>query len=142
TDLKMADMDGLQLCERLVALRPEIPVLVMTAFGSVETAVAAIRIGAYDFITKPIEVDALVVALERALEHRALRAEVEQLRRLVDEAGGYGDLIGESVAMQRLYAVLERVAPTDATVLIGGESGTGKEIVARELHRRSTRRAG
>jgi DNA-binding NtrC family response regulator len=141
TDLKMADMDGLQLCERLVARRPEIPVLVMTAFGSVEIAVAAIRTGAYDFITKPIEVDALVVALERALEHRALRTEVEQLRRLADEAGGYGDLIGESVAMRRLYAVLERVAPSDATVLIGGESGTGKELVARELHRRSPRRS-
>jgi len=83
TDLKMADMTGLELCERIVSRRPDVPVVVMTAFGTIETAIAAIRVGAYDFITKPVETDALVVTLERALQHRALRAEVERLRRVV-----------------------------------------------------------
>jgi two-component system, NtrC family, response regulator AtoC len=141
TDLKMADLDGLQLCERLVARRPDVPVLVMTAFGTVETAIAAIRKGAYDFITKPVDLDALMVALARALEHRALRTEVERLRRVTGAAPGFGDLLGESVVMQQLYELLERVATSDATVLVTGESGTGKELVARELHRRSGRAA-
>jgi len=141
TDLKIADLDCLELCERLVARRPDVPVLVMTAFGTVETAIAAIRKGAYDFITKPVDLDALMVALARALEHRALRTEVERLRRVTGAAPGFGDLLGESVVMQRLYELLERVATSDATVLVTGESGTGKELVARELHRRSGRAA-
>src|SRR5438093_1201220 len=86
TDIKMARMSGLELCERIVASRPDLPVVVMTAFGTLEAAIAAIRVGAYDFVTKPVEIDALVIALERAVEHRVLRCEVERLRRVV--AGG------------------------------------------------------
>ena len=142
TDLKMADMTGLELCERIVSRRPDVPVVVMTAFGTIETAIAAIRVGAYDFITKPVETDALVVTLERALQHRALRAEVERLRRLVGDSAGLGELVGASAAMGCLYDLIDRVATSDTTVLITGESGTGKEIVARELHRRGPRSTG
>ncbi|HYR96749.1 MAG TPA: sigma-54 dependent transcriptional regulator, partial [Candidatus Binatus sp.] len=142
TDLKMADMTGLELCERIVSRRPDVPVVVMTAFGTIETAIAAIRVGAYDFITKPVETDALVVTLERALQHRALRAEVERLRRVVGDSAGHGELVGASAAMRWLYDLIDRVATSDTTVLITGESGTGKEIVARELHRRGPRSTG
>ena len=83
TDLNMRGMNGLELCERIVANRPDVPVIVITAFGSLETAVAAIRAGAYDFITKPVEIDALALALERAVQHRALREEVKRLREVV-----------------------------------------------------------
>src|SRR5213594_3392446 len=142
TDIKMARMSGLELCERIVASRPDLPVVVMTAFGTLEAAIAAIRVGAYDFVTKPVEIDALVIALERAVEHRVLRCEVERLRRVVDDAQGFGELVGASAPMKRVYDLLERVVSTDATVLVTGESGTGKELVARALHRRSRRSVG
>jgi two-component system response regulator HydG len=140
TDLNMREMNGIELCERIVANRPDVPVIVITAFGSLETAVAAIRVGAYDFITKPFEVKALALALERAVQHRTLRAEVKRLRRVVDAAGRYGELLGSSAAMQAVYRVLDRIADADATVLVTGESGTGKELVARALHERGRRR--
>ena len=140
TDLDMREMNGVELCERIVANRPDVPVIVITAFGSLETAVAAIRAGAYDFITKPFEVKALCLALERAVQHRTLRAEVKRLRRVVEAAGRYGDLLGSSAAMEAVYRVLDRIADADATVLITGESGTGKELVARALHERGRRR--
>jgi two-component system, NtrC family, response regulator AtoC len=142
TDIKMAHMNGLELCEQIVARRPDLPVVVMTAFGTLESAIGAIRVGAYDFVTKPVEIDALVVALERAVQHRALRTEVERLRRVVDDAEGFGELLGASAPMKRVYDILERVVSSDATVLVTGESGTGKELVARALHRRGRRSAG
>jgi DNA-binding NtrC family response regulator len=142
TDLNMRGMHGLDLCERVVASRPDVPVLVITAFGSLETAVGAIRAGAYDFLTKPVELDALVVALERAVQHRRLRDEVKRLRQVVDDASGFGELIGTSPAMTRVYDLLSRVADSEASVLVSGESGTGKELVARALHRHSRRSNG
>jgi two-component system response regulator HydG len=142
TDLNMAGMSGLELCERIVADRPDVPVVVITAFGSLETAIGAIRVGAYDFITKPFELDALAVALERAVQHRVLRNEVSRLRRVVEDARGFGDLLGASPSMRVLYDLLERVVDSDSSVLISGESGTGKELVARALHRRGRRRSG
>jgi two-component system response regulator HydG len=142
TDLNLKGMSGPELCERVVANRRDVPVVVITAFGSMETAIAAIRAGAYDFVTKPIEMDALGITLERAVRHRALTDEVRRLRRAVADARGLDEMIGASRAMAAVYDVVTRVAETDATVLITGESGTGKELVARALHRRSTRADG
>jgi two-component system, NtrC family, response regulator AtoC len=139
TDLNMKGIGGLELCEQVVADRPDIPVLVLTAFGSFETAVGAIRAGAYDFVTKPVEIEALAIAVRRAAEHRALRGEVKRLREAVANTRGRGDLIGGSPSMQHVYELLDQVSGTDASVLLSGESGTGKELVAREIHSRSKR---
>src|SRR5690606_21563284 len=121
----------IDLCARMVADRPDVPVIVITAFGSMDTAIGAIRAGAYDFLPKPFEIDALVVALRRAVQHRALRAEVKRLRAAVDEARRYDELVGDSEAMRRVFDMIERVKDSGASVLITGESGTGKELVAR-----------
>jgi two-component system response regulator AtoC len=142
TDLNMRGMTGLELCERIVANRPDVPVIVITAFGSLETAVAAIRVGAYDFITKPPEIDALEVALARAIQHRRLRQEVKQLRHAVEESSHCGNLLGTSAAMRGVYDLLDRMTESSASVLITGESGTGKEVAARALHERGARREG
>src|SRR3954469_1524331 len=140
TDLNMKGMTGLELCQRVATERPDIPVLMLTAFGSFETAVGAIRAGAYDFVTKPVEIEALAIAIRRAAEHRALRGEVKRLREVVASTRGRGDLVGASPAMQQVYTLIDQVSATDATVLITGESGTGKEVVAREIHERSRRK--
>jgi len=142
TDLNMGGLSGIQLCQRIVEHRPNLPVVVITAFGNLDTAVAAIRAGAYDFITKPFETDALALALERAAQHHALRDEVRRLRLAVAESRHFEDLLGASAAMKEVYSLLARVAEADASVLISGESGTGKEVVARALHARGRRRAG
>jgi two-component system, NtrC family, response regulator AtoC len=142
TDLHMKGMTGLEVCQQIVADRPDIPVIVLTAFGSFETAVGAIRAGAYDFVTKPVEIEALAIAIRRAGEHRQLRGEVKRLREVVKTALGRGELIGASPAMRQIYDLIDQVSATDATVLITGESGTGKEVVARAVHERSRRNAG
>ncbi len=142
TDLNMREMNGLELCERIVANRPDIPVMVITAFGNFDAAVAAIRAGAYDFISKPVKLDALALALERAVQHRALREEVKRLRQLVADTRRFEDIMGESPAMRKVYELLGRLVETDSTVLITGESGTGKEVIAKALHHRGRRAAG
>jgi DNA-binding NtrC family response regulator len=140
TDLNMRGMDGLTLCARVHASRPDLPVVVITAFGSLEAAIGAIRAGAYDFITKPVKMDALAVALARAVQHRLLREEVKRLRRLVGDTERFEDMIGESPAIGTVRRLLERVVDSDATVLVTGESGTGKEVVAKVLHRHGPRK--
>ncbi len=142
TDLKMPGASGLELCERIAANRPDIPVVVMTGFGSMETAIAAIRAGAYDFITKPIEMDMLALTLQRALNHRQLQDKVRILSEEVERAGGFGEMIGQSPAMRELCNQLTRIAESEVSVLITGESGTGKEVVARAIHKQSRRRNG
>ncbi|MEZ4382922.1 MAG: sigma-54 dependent transcriptional regulator [Nannocystaceae bacterium] len=142
TDLRMPGGSGTDLCQTIVQLRPTLPVIVMTGFGSMEAAIAAIRAGAYDFMTKPFPFEKLQVAIERALEHAALRSELHRLRRAGRETPGLDDLIGASPAMERVFALIERIAATEASVLLTGESGTGKELAARALHRLSRRSDG
>ncbi len=139
TDVKMPGTTGLQLCQQLTKSRPDVPVIVMTAFGTLETAIAAMRSGAYDFITKPIEMDLLAISLNRAIQHRQLTEQVRLLKATNDEAHSFGEMIGKSPAMVKLYDQLDRVAQSDAAVLITGESGTGKELVSRSIHTHSRR---
>ena len=139
TDLKMPGTTGLQLCEKVVANRPDIPVIVMTGFGSLETAVSAIRVGAFDFVTKPIEMALLAIALQRAVQHRRLQEQVKLLSERVARSGQFGEMLGDSPAMHRLYDQLARVADSESSILLTGESGTGKELVARSIHQRSRR---
>ena len=139
TDLQMPGLNGIALCERIVANRPDIPVVVMTAFGNFETAVAAIRAGAYDFVSKPVEMDLLALTLQRAINHRSLSEQVRVLSDRVRQSNRFSKLIGESPVMLKLFDELHHVADTDASVLISGESGTGKELVARALHEQSRR---
>lgn len=139
TDLKMPVMDGIELCKQIVANRSDIPVVVMTAFGSMETAVQAIRAGAYDFVTKPVEMEAINLTLKRAVAHHALQKQVRVLSDVVKKSERFEELIGASPAMQKLYDQLERIAATETSVLVYGESGTGKEVVAKAIHRSSKR---
>jgi len=139
TDLNMRGRSGVELCEYVVKNRSDVPVIVVTAFGSLETAVATLRAGAFDFLTKPFDMQELAIAVERAAQHRLLREEVKRLRRAVEESNSFEELVGVSAPIKEVYALIERVAETDATVLISGETGTGKELAARALHRRSRR---
>jgi two-component system response regulator HydG len=142
TDLNMKGVSGIELCERIVQNRPDLPVIVLTAFGSLDTAVAAIRAGAYDFITKPVELDVLAIAAARAAKHRQLGEEIKRLRREVASTPRYDDLVGDSAPMKAVLEMIGRVADSDVTVLVTGESGTGKEVVARTLHREGPRKDG
>ncbi|HXV60478.1 MAG TPA: sigma-54 dependent transcriptional regulator [Vicinamibacteria bacterium] len=143
TDLNMRNVDGIELCERIVANRPDVPVVVITAFGSVDTAVSAMRAGAYDFIPKPFELEVLGIAIRRAIQHHALRDEVKRLREELRLEHPHEELFGNSTAMRKLNDLIDRVAGASATALVTGESGTGKERVARALHQRSpSRREG
>jgi two-component system response regulator AtoC len=141
TDLNMRQVSGIELCERIVANRPDLPVIVLTAFGSLDTAVSAIRAGAYDFISKPVELEVLAIAIDRATRHRRLGEEVKRLRREV-EGLRFDELTGQSPPMKAVFELIERVADSDVTVLVTGESGTGKEVVARALHRHGPRKNG
>ncbi|HLM74578.1 MAG TPA: sigma-54 dependent transcriptional regulator, partial [Polyangiaceae bacterium] len=144
TDLKMPRMDGMQLLAKLREQDSEIPVIVVTAFGDVASAVGAMRAGAADYLTKPVDFDALLLSIERVLERRDLRVEADTLRRQLREREGDGleGLIGASAAMQKVYRVAKQVAGARATVLITGESGTGKGELARAVHVKSPRAKG
>jgi two-component system, NtrC family, response regulator AtoC len=141
-DVSMAGMSGIALCERIVATRPNLPVVLITAYASVESAIAAVRAGAFDYVTKPFDPEILVLALDRAVRHGQLKDEVGRLREVVARSAEMDGMIGTSPPMRRVFELIERVAETDAAVLIAGRSGTGKELVARALHNRGRHAAG
>ncbi|HYP08777.1 MAG TPA: sigma-54 dependent transcriptional regulator [Bryobacteraceae bacterium] len=140
TDLKLPGMDGLQLISALRRQNSRTPVIVITAFGSVETAVEAMKAGAADFVTKPFSLDHLLTVAHKALEMRALREENTKLREELGIRYEFANIIGRSPAMQEIFSTITRVAPTRATVLLAGESGVGKDLIARAIHFHSPRR--
>ncbi len=139
TDLKMPGIDGLQLLERVRAIDPAIPVILLTAFGSIEDAVEAMKRGAHDYLTKPYNREELKVAIDQALERRRLLIENRELRSRLREQTRRIDIVHASEAMTRILEIVRRIAPTDATVLLTGESGTGKEVIAHAIHAESDR---
>jgi len=140
TDLRLPGMDGLELLSVLHRQDSRIPVILMTAFGTVEKAVEAMKAGAADFLVKPFSLDHLVGTIAKALEFRALRDENIQLREELGRRYAFDNIVGHSPAMQEIFATIMRVAPTRATVLLAGESGVGKDLIARALHYHSPRR--
>ncbi len=136
-DVKMPDLDGLVALERLHALKPGLPVIMMSGHGTIETAVKATQLGARDFLEKPISRDRLLLALRNALE---LSRVVEELKELKAEAGRF-EMLGQGPAMQRIYGLIQRAAPSEGRVLITGENGSGKELIARAIHQQSRRKA-
>jgi len=139
-DIKMPGMDGIELQGRIAAIDPQVMVVMITAYATAETAVKALKQGAFDYITKPIDPDELSHIVNQALEQRRLRSENVRLRETINDLVGLDKIIGESDAMRRVHKLIEHVAQTDATVLILGESGTGKELIARAIHMNSQRR--
>ncbi len=142
TDLRMDDVDGFDVLLASLASEPSRPVLIMTAYGSIDGALEAVRRGAADYLTKPFKMEEVALALERALATQGLRRENERLRKAVEERLGFRSLVGKSAVMLQLYDLLERVSASSAPVIITGESGTGKELVAKALHHGSARAEG
>jgi len=142
TDQRMPGMDGLELLAQVQRLDTRLPVVLMTAYGSVSTAVEAMKRGAADYLTKPFERDELLLVVDKAIRQRQLEDEVVSLHGVLKDRSALGNIIGVSPAMQELYSLIERVSFADVPVLITGESGTGKELVARAVHQRSTRTSG
>jgi len=140
TDLAMRECSGIELCERIVESRPDVPVIVLTAFGSYETAVAAIRAGAYDFLSKPVKLEVLAIAVERAANHRGLREKIRRLEREMSREPLADDIVARSAAMRTVLDLVDRVAQSEATVLVTGDSGTGKELIAQAIHRSGRRK--
>jgi len=139
TDLRMPDMNGIELLEKALTINPQLCVVLMTAYGTIEDAVKSLKLGAYNFITKPIERASLYHMIEKAMERYLLLSENQRLRKLVERYGPQQKMIGESPAMRQLTESIAAVAKTDYTVLIRGESGTGKELAARSVHQLSAR---
>ena len=141
-DLRMPDMDGLEVIRRLAVIRPGIPIIILTAFAGIDTAIEAIRSGATDYLSKPFRMEQITIAVRRILESRRLARENVQYRQERADRFGVRNLIGQSPAMVEVYKLVARVAGLDTTVLIQGETGTGKELVARAIHHASPRADG
>ena len=142
SDIRMGEVDGLQVTDAFRQKAPETPVILVTAFGNIDGAVEAIRRGAFDYVSKPYDIDAIKVVVARAVKQRQLALENKALRRDLREKYRLENVVGRSEAMLQVYKTAARVAATDATVLIQGESGTGKELVARAIHAASPRSGG
>jgi DNA-binding NtrC family response regulator len=142
TDLKMKGLKGLDLLEKTKQVSPLTPVIIITAFGTIESAIKAIKMGAYDYITKPFQMDELVITVKKALENRLLKKEVVRLKKEVESRYQFHQLIGKSPPMKKIYDLIERISDTSSNVLITGESGTGKELVAKAIHYNGTRKEG
>lgn len=140
TDVKMPELDGIAVLKAVKEVSPETIVIMVTAFATTETAVEAMKLGAYDYITKPFKVDEIKLIIQKALEKRSLRKENILLRREIVSRAGFENFIGKSGPMQRIFSLINQVADTKSTVLITGESGTGKELVARAIHFNSARK--
>ncbi|HTJ41584.1 MAG TPA: sigma-54 dependent transcriptional regulator [Kofleriaceae bacterium] len=138
--VSMSGMSGVELCAALHQEHPDLLTIMITGQGSLDAAIAAIRAGAYDFITKPIDLDALVLAVERAVAHVHLHRELRRLREAIDASAPIANIVGDSAAIRKVTEIVHRVADSDATVLLLGESGTGKELIARAIHDLSSRR--
>jgi two-component system NtrC family response regulator len=139
SDMKLPGIDGLELLKKAREIKPEMPVLFITAFGTIEKAVEAMKLGAFDYITKPFDRDEFILTIEKAIEFRRLKEENARLRTELDGRDSFSNIIGISKAMQEIFSTVKKVAPSDATILISGESGTGKELVARAIHKASDR---
>jgi DNA-binding NtrC family response regulator len=141
SDVKMPDLDGLDMLREIKAVTPSPHVITITAFGSIDTAIRAVKLGAFDYITKPFDVDQLILSVQKALAERELRSEVARLRDEVSRSYRWGNIIGKSSAMQEVFALIRRLSGSSASVLVTGASGTGKELVAKAIHFNSPRRA-
>jgi two-component system response regulator AtoC len=142
TDLRMPGIGGMEFLRRLKGTWPDTEVVVMTAYGSIDTAVEAMRCGAYDYLTKPIDRERFPIVVDKALERHALTTENKQLRDRLETRTRFDQMVGESEPMQRVYSLVEMVADSDVTVLLTGESGTGKELISRAIHHKSPRADG
>jgi two-component system response regulator HydG len=141
TDVRMAEMSGIEALKRIKKYNPSIPILIMTAYSSVDSAVEALKAGAYDYLTKPLDFDVLRLTLERALEHTGLKAENKNLKNKLSADYDLKNIIGKSEPMKALIDMLAMIAPSEATVLITGESGTGKELIAKSIHHNCSRKS-
>ena len=139
-DMKMPGMSGLELLKKIKESDPDTIVILITAFASVPTAITALKDGAYDYVTKPVDPDELAHLVRKAVEQRELKIENDQLKEKIEEIIKPDNLIGESQQMKRIFDLIHTVAPTDTTVMIRGESGTGKELVAKAIHINSKRK--
>jgi len=140
SDLKMEGMDGIQLLKKVKEGRPDTPVILLTAFGTIDSAVAAMKEGAFDYLTKPVNNDEVILVVKKALENYHLKREVEHLRDKVEVNKDFKDIIGQSPRMRSLFRLIKIVANSNTTILINGESGTGKELIARAIHFNSPRK--
>jgi len=142
TDLKMKGLKGLDLLEEAKKIAPLTPVIIITAFGTIESAIQAMKMGAYDYVTKPFQMDEIVLTVKKALENRLLKKEVVRLKKEMESRYHFHQLIGKSASMQKIYDLIERIRESSNSVLITGESGTGKELVAKAIHYSGARKEG
>jgi len=142
SDLSMPEMDGIEVLKRIKPVQPDIPFIILTGFGTIETAVKAMKLGAYDYITKPIHRDHLLVTVKKAIEYRKLTLEVKRLKEDAFETVSFDNIIGKSKRMHEIFRLIRRVSDSNSTILLQGESGTGKELFARAIHFHSPRKNG